>query len=274
MGHASDTLNLNHYFQRIGYQGDRSPTLQTLQEIHRCHTRAIAFENLNSFLQQPVHLDLASLQQKLIYEGRGGYCFEQNLLFRAVLLALGYPVTNLAARVLWNLPAGTIMPRSHMLLRVDIEGHFYIADVGFGGITLTEPLRLIPDIEQPTSHETFRFIESEQVYTMQVGINQEWKSLYYFDLHEQQIPDYEVTSWYVSTFPQSIFVTSLIVARPDRDRRYALRNNQFTTYHLNGPTEQRELSSVGELCDVMETIFLLKLPAIATLESSLQRLLA
>jgi len=222
MGHASDHLHLGHYspvqvdsvqewevhctshsctestctklyFQRIGYQGDRSPTLQTLQEIHRCHTRAIAFENLNSFLQQPVHLDLASLQQKLIYEGRGGYCFEQNLLFRSVLLALGYRVTNLAARVLWNIPAGTIMPRSHMLLRVDIEGHPYIADVGFGGLTLTEPLRLIPDIEQPTSHEAFRFVESEQVYTMQVCINQEWKSLYYFDLHEQQIPDYEVT---------------------------------------------------------------------------------
>ncbi len=67
-------------------------------------TPAIAFENLNSFLKQPVPLDLASLQQKLIHEKRGGYCFEQNLLLRAVLIALGFQVTAFTARVLWNLP--------------------------------------------------------------------------------------------------------------------------------------------------------------------------
>jgi len=100
-----------------------------------------------------VKLDLASLQQKLINERRGGYCFEQNSLLRAVLLALGFQVTLLAARVLWNLPSGTIAPRSHMVLGVNIDGEPYIADVGFGGLTLTTPLALTPDIEQPTSHE-------------------------------------------------------------------------------------------------------------------------
>jgi N-hydroxyarylamine O-acetyltransferase len=94
--------------------------VQVLQAIHYQHARTIAFENLDSFLKQPVCLDIASLQQKLIHEGRGGYCFEQNLLLRSVLVALGFQVTSLAVRVLWNLPAGTITPRSHMLLRVDI----------------------------------------------------------------------------------------------------------------------------------------------------------
>ncbi len=244
----------------------------TLQAIHQHHAQAIAFENLNSFLSQPVLLDVTSLQQKLIYEGRGGYCFEQNRLFRSVLLALGFQVTNLAARVLWHQTVGTITPRTHMLLQVDIDSEKYIADVGFGGLTLTTPLSLTPDIEQSTPHEPFRLIATDQTLIMQVYIGQEWKSLYRFDLQEQQLPDYEVSNWYVSTHPNSLFVTTLIAARPDTDCRYALRNNQLTTHYLDGGVEQRVLSTVTELRTALEDVFRLKLPAYANLDEALQRL--
>jgi N-hydroxyarylamine O-acetyltransferase len=268
---TSDAIDLDAYFQRIGYSGECSPTLEALQAIHQHHAEAIAFENLNSFLKQPVLLDATSLQQKLIYEGRGGYCFEHNRLFRLVLLALDFQVTNLAARVLWNLPEGTITPRSHMLLQVDIDGEKYIADVGFGGLTLTAPLSLTPDIEQSTPHEPFRLIATDHTYIIQAYIGQEWKSLYGFDLQEQQLPDYEVSNWYVSTHPNSLFVTTLIAARPDTDCQYALRNNQLTTHYWDGRTERRVLSTVTELCTVLEDVFGLKLPAIANLDSALQQ---
>src|SRR6476469_2258009 len=199
-------IDLDAYFQRIGYSGDCSPRLTTLQAIHQRHSQTIAFENLNSLLKQPVLLDLASVQQKLINEGRGGYCFEQNSLLRAVLLALGFQVKNLAARVLLNLPSGTIAPRSHMVLWVNIDGEPYIADAGFGGLTLTAPLALTPDIEQPTSHEPFRLIAADRSYIMQAYIKQEWKSLYRFDLQEQELHDYEVSNWYVSNHPIPIVV--------------------------------------------------------------------
>jgi N-hydroxyarylamine O-acetyltransferase len=267
-----DAINLDAYFYRIGYSGERTPTLKTLQAIHRHHAQAIAFENLNSFLKQPVLLDLESLQQKLVYEQRGGYCFEQNLLLRSVLIALGFQVTNLAARVVWNLPEETITPRSHMLLQVDIDGEPYIADVGFGGLTLTTPLSLTPEIEQSTFHEPFRLIETDRTYTMQACLDQEWKSLYRFDLQEQQIPDYEVSNWYVATHSNSRFVTSLMVARPDVGCRYALQNNKLTTHHLDGQTERRILSTVTELRAVLKDIFYLQLPAIANLDSNLQQL--
>jgi N-hydroxyarylamine O-acetyltransferase len=267
-----DAIDLDAYFQRIGYNGERSPTLGTLQAIHQHHAQAIAFENLNSFLKQPVLLDVTSLQQKLIYEGRGGYCFEQNRLFRSVLLALGFQVTNLAARVLWNQTVGTITPRTHMLLQVDIDGEKYIADVGFGGFTLTAPLSLTPDIEQSTPHEPFRLIATDQTLIMQAYIGQEWNSLYRFDLQEQQLADYEVSNWYVSTHPNSLFVTTLIAARPDTDCRYALRNNQLTTHHLDGRAERRVLSTVTELRTALEDVFRLKKPAYANLDEALQRL--
>lgn len=267
-------INLDAYFQRIGYDGDRAPTLETLQAIHLRHAETIAFENLSPFLKQPVPLDLASLQKKLIYEGRGGYCFEQNSLLRAVLIALGFQVTNLSARVLWNLPEGTVTPRSHMLLRVDIDAQSYLVDVGFGGLTLTAPLSLIPNIEQKTPHESFRLVDDGSTYIMQVKIGQAWNSLYRFDLQEQQLPDYEVSNWYVSSHPNSLFINTLIAARPDSDRRYALRNNQLTVHHLNGETERQTLKTVAELRAVLEDDFHLTLPAIAGLDSALQRVVS
>lgn len=272
MAQILDEINLDAYFQRIGYSGDRTPTLQTLQAIHLHHAKAIAFENLNSFLKQPVLLDITSLQQKLLHESRGGYCFEQNLLLRSVLISLGFQVTNLAARVLWNLSEGIITPRSHMLLLVNIDTEQYIVDVGFGGLTLTAPLSFTPDIKQSTPHEPFRLIVVDQTYIMQVYIGHEWKSLYRFDLQEQQLPDYQVSNWYVSTHPNSPFVTTLIAARPDADCRYSLRNNQLTTHHLNGHKELCVITTMTELRAVLEDIFLLQLPAIAGLEDALQSL--
>lgn len=268
----STVVDLDAYFQRIGYRGDRAPTLETLQAIHRCHAETIAFENLNPFLQQPVLLDLKSLQDKLIGQNRGGYCFEQNLLLRSVLIALGFQVTNLAARVLWNQPEGTISPRSHMLMRVDIDDKPYIADVGFGGLTLTAPLSLTPELEQQTPHELFRLIEQNNTYILQANLAGEWKRLYSFDLQEQKLPDYEVSNWYVSTHPSSLFVTTLIIAKPSLDRRYALRNNELTIYPLQGPTERRMLATVQELRAVLEDIFDLQVSSIADLHTGLQRL--
>ncbi|MBD1867595.1 arylamine N-acetyltransferase [Cyanobacteria bacterium FACHB-471] len=273
MKQTSDVIDLNAYFQRIGYSGDRSPTLTTLQAIHLCHAKAIAFENLNPLLKQPVLLDLESLQRKLVYERRGGYCFEQNLLLRSVLLTLDFQVTNLAARVIWGLPKGSIMPRTHMLLRIDLDGEPYVADVGFGGLTLTTPLSLKPDFQQSTPHELFRLIGEDSTYIMQVFTGQEWKSLYRFDLHEQQLPDYEVSNWYISTHPNSPFVNSLIAARPDSDRRYALRNNQLAIHHLDNPTERKTLSTATELRSALEDLFQLELGAIANLDTVLQRLI-
>jgi N-hydroxyarylamine O-acetyltransferase len=269
---TTDAIDLDAYFQRIGYIGERTPTLKTLQSIQQHHAQAIAFENLNPFLKQPVPLDLESLQQKLLHEGRGGYCFEQNLLLGSSLSALGFPVTNLAARVVWNLPEGTITPRTHMLLQVDIDAEKYIADVGFGELTLTAPLSLTPDIEQSTPHEPFRLLASDHTYIMQAYIGHEWKSLYRFDLQEQQLPDYQVSNWYVSTHPNSLFVTTLIAGRPDSDCRYALQNNQLTTHYLDGRTERRVLSTVTELRTALEDVFDLKLPANANLDNALQQL--
>ncbi|MGB3299418.1 MAG: arylamine N-acetyltransferase [Phormidesmis sp.] len=271
---SPNAIDLNAYFQRIGYSGERTASLSTLEAVHACHTKAIAFENLSPLLKQPVVLDLPSLQQKLVSAGRGGYCFEQNGLLRSVLMALGFQVTSLAARVLWGVPEGVITPRSHMLLLVYINNQPYIADVGFGGSTLVTPIRLTPQIAQSTSHEPFRLIQAKDTYIMQIYFDQAWRSLYQFDLQPQHPSDYEVSNWYVSTYPKSRFVNSLIVSRVGESCRYALRDNRFTTHHLNscnGVTERRILTTAKALRRVLTDEFRLRLPDDPAIENLLHR---
>ncbi|RPH63384.1 MAG: arylamine N-acetyltransferase [Acidobacteria bacterium] len=265
-------FDLDAYLERIGYAGERTPTLDTLGAIHRHHTRAIPFENMNPFLGWPVRLDIGSLQEKIVSSGRGGYCFEQNLLLTHALHAMGFSVVGLAARVLYNVPAGVVPARSHMLLRIAINGSAYIADVGFGGLTLTDPLRLEPGVEQTTSHEPFRLMAERDEFVMQALVGGTWRALYRFGLQEQLQVDYEVTNWYLSNHPQSLFVTNLIAARVDIDRRYALRNNELAVHHLGGRTERQVLTGPAELREVLEGRLKIAVPDAPGLDVALGRL--
>lgn len=257
---APSTVALDEYFARIGYSGDHEPTLENLLQLHLRHTQTIPFENLDPFLGRPVRLDLPSLEQKLVRERRGGYCFEHNLLFGHVLRAMGYRVTDLAARVLWERPADALTPRGHMVLRVEVEGRDYVADTGFGGLTLTTPLRLQAGLEQRTPHESFRLVASGPEFLMQARVADAWRTLYRFDLQEQLHADYEVTSWYLCNHPQSKFVTGLIAARAAPGGRYALRNTELAVHDLRNGTDRRKLANPAALRAVLEDHFQITLP--------------
>jgi N-hydroxyarylamine O-acetyltransferase len=267
-------IDLDSYFRRIGYAGDRSPTLNTLRAIHLQHVDVIAFENLNPFLGWPVRLDLESLLKKMVHEGRGGYCFEHNLLLTHALEALGFRVTSLAARVLWGAPEGHISARNHMLLRIDLDEGPYIADVGFGGQTPTAPLRLEPDIEQATPHEPYRLLQAGCEFILLAKFAGEWNSLYRFDQQVQHLPDYEVINWYLSNHPESYFVTQLVASRAAAGRRYNLHNNELAVHHINGVTEKRILTTATEIRQTLADTFLLSVPDSPDLEAAFQRIIA
>lgn len=265
--------NLSAYLKRISFSNKLEATLSTLQDLHRLHTEAIPFENLSPFLGEEVFLDSSSLFNKLVLEERGGYCFEQNALFSEVLLRSGFQVKGLAARVVWNRPVGAPSARSHMVLLVTIDERDFIADVGFGGITLTSPLELKTDQEQKTTHEDFRLIQEKDFFILQVKILNEWKSLYTFDLQEQLSVDYEVSNFYVSQCSTSIFRNNLIAAKPFKSGRYALRNNIFTVHHMDGESESRTLNTANEIKEVLTEKFLINLPAKTLLDKKLEELL-
>lgn len=205
-------IDLDAYFRRIGHDGPTAPTLATLASLQAAHAAAIAFENLDVLLGRPILLDALSLQDKLVRRRRGGYCFEQNSLFRLVLEALGFKVAALTARVIHRRPPDPIPPRTHMLLRVELPEGPFLADVGFGGPTPTAPLALIAGREQATPLEPFRLMDLGCPLELQVRQDGEWQGLYRFTLEPQYPIDLEMANWFVATRPDSRFVNHLIVA--------------------------------------------------------------
>lgn len=268
----SQKVNLNAYFERIGFAGSIAPTLATLELIHALHPAAIPFENLNPLLGLPVNLDLASIEKKLLSEKRGGYCYEHNLLLLAVLRELDFSVRGLAARVLWSDPSAVDRPPTHMLLAVDISGATYIADAGFGGLTLTAPLKLKPETEQATPHETFRLMGGDPDWTLEAKIGDEWKPLYIFDTAEKTVEDYAASNLILST--DSPFTRELRVALSPSGRRLALRNTRFTTHVEGEPSESRLLTSLAEMREVLSGSFGIQLPSAELLDPKLEAILA
>jgi N-hydroxyarylamine O-acetyltransferase len=267
-------VDLEAYFRRIGHQATGAPTLTTLRSLHRLHPLSIPFENLTTLLGGTPGLDVASLQDKMVHGRRGGYCFEHNHLFGAVLRTLGFKVTGLAARVLWERSDDAIPPRTHMLLSVPIAGRTYISDVGFGGLTLTAPLLLEPGVEQATPHESFRLMSANRGFVLQAKLDGQWRSLYWFDLQEHLQIDFEVLNHFVATFSGSPFPSQLYAARTLPDRRLGLRNDRLTVYRLDGTRERRMLASVTDVRGVLAGEFDLELPEGADLDEALARVLA
>lgn len=266
-------VNLNAYFERIGFAGSIAPTLATLEQLHALHPASIPFENLNPLLGLPVRLDLASIQAKLVNERRGGYCYEQNLLLKAMLEELEFTVRGLAGRVLWNNPAGAEGPAHHMLLAVEINHVPYIADVGFGGLTLTGPLRLKADAEQATPHGLFRLTGGEPLWQLETRLGETWTPLYTFDTTEKSEADYEAANTFLSTDPASPFRAQLRVALAPSGKRLALKDNHFTTYAEDAPAESRDLISVEEMRDVLTTSFGITLPPPDVIDPKLSEIL-
>jgi len=270
----SDNVNLNAYFERIGFSGSIAPSLATLETLHALHPAAIAFENLNPLLGLPVELDQKSLERKLLSEKRGGYCFEHNLLFMRVLADLDYKVKTLGARVMWNHPADAVRPVSHMLVAVDVSGQTYIADVGFGSLTLTAPLRLRDGAEQATPHETFRLLDKDGTWHLEARIGEDWRLVYTFTLDEFGEADYRPINTALSSDPASQFRTGLGAAISPRGERHTLAGTRLSTYREGALAERRELADVGELKEVLTTTFGITLPASEALDPALERIVA
>ncbi|HSI76800.1 MAG TPA: arylamine N-acetyltransferase, partial [Lunatimonas sp.] len=163
-------LDIKIYLDRLGIDSLPMPTLATLQQLHYLHPQVFTFESLNSLLGIEVDLETAAIFQKMVIGGRGGYCFEQNLLFGALIHSLGFEVKSLAGRVLWNVPENKILPRDHMALMVKLEGQYFLVDVGFGGNTMTAPMLMDSEEPQPTSHEWFRVSRLKDQYRLSIQI--------------------------------------------------------------------------------------------------------
>lgn len=244
--HMRPMVDLDAYFSRIGFVGPRQASLSTLRALHALHPAAIAFEAIDCLLDRGIDISPAAVDAKLIHGGRGGYCFEQNSLFARVLTALGFEVEGLAARVRWNAPPDApAQPRTHHVLKVSAEGEDWLVDVGFGGCVLTAPLRLQPDLEQPTDHDLYRLAPILGGYTLEVLREPGWVPAYDVSLTPCVPRDYEMANWFTSTHPTSHFRSNLLAGRTTPQARYGLLFNRFTTRPIGGKPTKEILDADG-----------------------------
>lgn len=252
--------NLALYLQRLGFDAPPAPTLETLHQLQLRHTGAFPFENLSTLSGQPVLIDLPSIEQKVLHDGRGGYCYELNNLFLALLQALGFDARGISGRVVMGQPEGAWTARTHRLSLVTLGGVRYITDVGFGGMVPTAPLMLDITVEQFTPHEPYRIEQHEDGYTLRANVGGEWRAMYIFDLQRQEDIDYAVGNWYVSTHPESSFARQLMVARTGEGWRRTLNNGSFAIHRIGRETERRQVTDVDELMGLLRSEFDIRVP--------------
>lgn len=254
MSSDAETVDPGAYFARIGYNGPTAPTEDVLRGLVAAHGRTIPFENLDPLMGVPVDLlGPEVLVEKLVGRRRGGYCYEHNGLVGFVLEALGYGVERLAGRVVWMRDDDAPLPAmTHNVLAVTVPGEDerFLVDVGFGGQTLSSPIRLVPGRVQQTRHEPYRITDTGDRLVLEARIHDQWRPLYLFTTEPRPRIDLEVGSWYVSTHPASTFVVGLSAALVTDDARYNLRGRNFAIHRADG-SEKIRFDTAAE---VLETL--------------------
>ena len=258
-------MKLDRYLDRIGITGPLTPDRGSLAKIVAAHPGAIPFENIDPLLGTPVLLDADALASKLLENGRGGFCFEQNLLLKAALEEVGFAVTGHTARVLWNAAPGATGGRTHMLLLVALPGGPVMVDGGFGGNTPTGVLDLVDGEPQNTPHERFQLTRDGDAWVQAIELEGTWRPTYRFTVEPQYQADYEMGSHYMATSQRSHFVYGLTCARALPGKRLTLRNFDYAIHHVGGASERRRLENASAVCDVVEKDFGIRLPDRAAL---------
>lgn len=265
------TLNLSisqRYLKKIGFNGEFSPTLETLQELLSLHVQNIPFGNLAPFLGDEVLLDPQVIADKLLDQGREGYCLEQSTLTKIVLNELGFETFNLLGRVYYqNMKVEMAPTRTHLVTIVKIDGTMYLYDPGFGGMTPAGVISLNEvNAVQQTPLEKFRLIDvkdtdipefalTEMKFMLQAYVKEMWLNVYAFN-PEQAVAESDLilANWYVSTSPKSVFTQNLMLSIIKNNERTSLNNNVLRTHGKLGSTK-KELITIEDYQSTLKMVF-------------------
>ncbi|MEV7026237.1 arylamine N-acetyltransferase [Kitasatospora sp. NPDC093558] len=240
----AEGLDPDAYFTRIGYDGPREPSIETLTRLHRLHLAAFSFETIDIGLRTPGPVTTRSLQERFVTRGRGGCCIEHNLLFAAVLESLGFTVRRHLARVRRG-NRGDLRFRSHVTLTVEAEGRLFLADVGFGDEGPLHPVPLLPGTPTPVTVGAWTWKvdqEDEETWALRSLHAHGWFDVYAFGFETTAPADIEVSYHYTTTHPRSVFTDHITAQRGEDRARYVLRDRTLRTQHPDGTSEERQLT--------------------------------
>jgi N-hydroxyarylamine O-acetyltransferase len=229
-------VNLAAYLERIGYSGPVSPDEETLRQIHRAHLLAVPFENLDIAWGKTIEVNQEAFVRKVVERRRGGFCYELNGAFAALLQALGFRVTLLSARVARE-DGSYGREFDHLALRVDLEQP-WLADVGFGD-SFIDPLRLEAGLEQDQTVGRFRIEQAGNALRLERRrVDGEWKPEYRFSLEPRRLEEFEGMCHYHQTSPQSSFTQKRVCSVATPQGRVTLSDMKLITTSEGGRAER------------------------------------
>ncbi|MFF5981632.1 arylamine N-acetyltransferase [Streptomyces olindensis] len=271
-----DSAQVDAYLRRLGVEHPAWPTVDVLRELHLCHLRAVPFENLSIHLGEEIVLEEERLLEKVVGARRGGFCYELNGAFGALLAALGYDVALLAARV-YGPEERLGIPYDHLALRVrTVDGGDWLADVGFGAHSHL-PLAFGDRGEQEDPGGTFRIVEAgpdaagvrgghDTVEAADLDVIRDGTPQYRLEVRPRVLGDFVAGAWWHSTSPVSHFTRSLVCSRVTEDGgRTTLSGRRLTVTSAEGAREERELGTDEEVLGAYRERFGIELDRLPTL---------
>jgi len=246
-------LNIKAYLERIKYRGSLAPVAETLRGLQAAHLLTVPFENLSIHAKQPIILEDVALFTKIVGDVRGGFCYELNGLFAALLRALGFKVEMLSAGVA-NAEGGFGPDFDHMTLMVTLDER-WLADVGFGD-SFIEPLLLDKRGEQAQGGRAYKIVPDDDRLILTRRENEgEWKAQYRFTLQPYKYADYAEMCRYHQTSPLSHFTQSRVCSRATEQGRITLSEMRFITTSKDGERREQILTSQGEYDAILREHF-------------------
>jgi N-hydroxyarylamine O-acetyltransferase len=250
-------MDLERCLERINYTGSRAPTLAALQSLQLAYIYNVPFENLDIHLGRPVHLSLDSIYAKIVEQRRGGFCYESNTLFHALLELMGFSVNFIAATMLLDISIQVEF--GHMALLVELD-ELYLVDVGNGQSCL-QPMQIGSD--EIVRHEDidYRIGEFEDRYALFYRVeNAGWLPRFSFRNVPRRLQEYEKMCHITQTSPESHFTQNRLVTLANPDGRTTLVNRELEI-RRSGNSEKRELGSNIEYKQALQTYFNIHLPS-------------
>jgi N-hydroxyarylamine O-acetyltransferase len=214
-------VNKSTYLERIKYTGSLDPTLEVLGRLQEAHLENIPFENLDIHSGVPIELNIEKIYNKIVLNKRGGFCYELNGLFYELLLDLGFTARRVSARV-FDKSKGYGLEFDHLAIIVEIDGTYYLSDVGFGEFSFS-PLKLETGIVQKDVRGNFLIQEYDKDYLLVSSVGKGILSpQYIFSTRAREFKEFSDMCHYHQTSPESHFTKGLLISRPTPEGRISL----------------------------------------------------